>query len=417
MTDEVTEREPKPASRSLSLVLIAVLLIAAAGLTAVIFSTEPKAKRSGATKKTAMLVEVVEAEHGTYRPTITAMGTVEPARDVLLRPEVEGRVVELGEGFEPGGFIGKGELILRVQSADYRHELAQQKSALHQARAELALEEGRQDAAREEYEFLNEKLAPENEALVLRQPQLQAAKERVEAARAAVAQAELDVGRTRLKAPFDAHVLRRDVDIGSQVSPNDVIGRIVGIDTYWVAVELPLRQLRWVRIPRKEGQEGSPVRIRNEQSWPADVFRTGEVFRLVGALDANTRMARVIAAIPDPLARAADENVPQLMVGEFVKVQIEGLPLENVVRIRRDLVRAEDTVWVMREDGTLGVEEVDVLLRDAEYAYISSGLAPGARVIKTNLSTVVEGAPVRLEGSASAASREASPKTDARTND
>jgi hypothetical protein len=44
---------------------------------------------------------------------------------------------------------------------------------------------------------------------------------------------------------------------------------------------------------------------------------------------------------------------------------------------------------------------VSIVFRDAQYAYIESGLKDGARVVTTNLSTVSDGAPLRLEGSES----------------
>jgi len=69
------------------IVCIAILLGAGAAVTA-IFSTEPAAERSSARKQTAMLVEVAAVEYGSFRPTITAMGTVRPEREIMLSPRV-----------------------------------------------------------------------------------------------------------------------------------------------------------------------------------------------------------------------------------------------------------------------------------------------------------------------------------------
>ncbi len=389
----------------LSLIISAVILAVAGGLAALTFSTEPTAEKGGATKKTAMLVDVVDVERGDWRPRIVATGTVEPSQDIVLRPQVGGRVTALAPAFTPGGFVEEGELLIQIEAADYRHALAQRKSELREALSELSVEKGRQDAAQAEYDYLDEELAPENEALVLRQPQLDAIQQQVSAARAAVEQAELNLRRTSVEAPFDAHILRRDTNVGSQVSPTESIGRLVGVEDYWVSVELPLSKLRWVDTPA-DGEAGSAVKVRNRQSWPEDTYRDGRLFRLVGALDPDTRTAQVLASIPDPLAREADhQGMPRLMIGEYVEVTIEGKPLDDVVRLDRDYVRDGDTVWVMKDD-KLQIRQVEIPVRDAEYAYVSSGLEDGEKVVMTNLSTVVDEAPLRVDGTGEEASDE-----------
>ncbi|MFP4598903.1 MAG: efflux RND transporter periplasmic adaptor subunit [Persicimonas sp.] len=411
MSDKLTKQDKKSAGWMLSLLISAVIVAVAGGLAALTFTTEPTAEKGGATKKTAMLVEVVDVERGDWRPRIVATGTVEPSQDIVLRPQVGGRVTELAPAFTPGGFVEEGELLIQIEAADYRHAVAQRKSELREALSELSVERGRQDAAQAEYDYLDEELAPENEALVLRQPQLDAIQQQVGAARAAVEQAELDLRRTAVRAPFDAHILGRDTNVGSQVSPTESIGRLVGVEEYWVGVELPLSKLRWVQTPDQD-DEGSRVRVRNRQAWPEDSFRSGRLFRLVGALDPDTRTAQLLASIPDPLAREADhQDKPPLMIGEYVEVAIEGKPLEDVVRIDRDYVRDGDTIWVM-EDDKLQIRQAEISMRDAEYAYVSSGLEDGEQVVTTHLSTVVDEAPLRLDGQGDEGSDQEAPEEE-----
>ena len=168
-----------------ALVCLFVLLIGA-GVTAYIFNTEPTAQRTGATKETAMLVSVTPAEAGTFQPTVVAMGEVRPAKDIILRPRISGEIFECSENFTPGGFVEKGNLLLRIDPSDYRNALQQRKSELQQARADLKIEKGRQNIAEEEYGLMNENLPEENRELVLRQPQRETAQARVESAEAAV---------------------------------------------------------------------------------------------------------------------------------------------------------------------------------------------------------------------------------------
>jgi len=391
-----------------TLLVCGVIFLACGALLAAIFSTEPEAVEEDAARRTAMLVELTRAPAGTFRPAIVAMGTVRPSREVVLRPRVEGEVVERADAFVPGGFVDAGEVLLRIERDDYENRLRQRRSELRQARADLDLEMGRQDVARREYALLGDGLAGGSEELVLRKPQLAAVKARIEAARAAVDQAELDLRRTRIRAPFDAHVLSRSVDVGSQVAPGDVLARLVGVDTYWVESSVPVSKLRWLSFPEDAGDEdgdgrrGSEVRIRDRNAWPDDTWRTGHLYKLVAELDDRTRMARVLISVEDPLAlRAQDADTPRLMVGSYVESRIQGRPLHDVVRVDRDLLRKDDTVWVM-QDGRLDIRDVRVAFRDAEHAYVSDGLRDTDSIVASSLATVEDGAPLRTEGDGAA---------------
>ncbi len=256
----MTERASTLNRRNM-LFICAAILLGGGLLTVLIFTTEPTAERSGATKQTAMLVDVQKVQRGTYRPEIRAMGTVEPARDIVLSPRVAGEVRRLAPAFVPGGEVDKGQTLLKIDPADFRNRLKQRRSELQQAQAELEMEEGQVDVARRDYELLEESLSGENKALVLREPQLKAARSQVDSAQAAVRQAELDLERTTVQAPFDAHILARNTNVGSQVAPGDDLGRLVGRETYWIAATVPLSELRWLRFPEESGQ-ASPARIR-----------------------------------------------------------------------------------------------------------------------------------------------------------
>lgn len=379
-----------------------VILLAAVAVTLVIFSTEPKATSEGATRESAMLVEVSGVERGDYQPLVVATGVVIPAQEVMISPRVSGQVVHRSEAFTPGGFVSKGQSLLMIDPADYKNRLQMRKSELLQAKADLEMEMGRQHVAMQDYQLVEEGLIGENKALVLREPQLNAAKSRVESAEAAVKQAELDLERTTIRAPFDAHILSRDVALGSQVSLGENLGRLVGMDVYWVEATIPLAKLHWLSFPGDDGEKGSPVKIRSRTAWRADEFRSGYLYKLVGALESQTRLARVLVEVNDPLVQQpASEGLPPLMIGAFLKTEIEGKKLEDVIRLNRDYLRQNETVWVM-EDGKLRIRDVEIIFRDEHYAYITDGLYEDDQVVTTNLSTVVDGAALRVEEPAKA---------------
>ncbi|MGM0454362.1 MAG: efflux RND transporter periplasmic adaptor subunit [Thermodesulfobacteriota bacterium] len=388
--------QPGPIGWKLTLLICILVLFAAAGGVALIFSTEPEATRTAASRETAMLVDVVSVSRKTHHPEISAMGTVQAARDITLRPRVSGEIVERAPAFTPGGFAEKGEMLLVIDPADYQNTLQQQKSDLRRAVSDLKIEMGRQNVARQDYALLDETLTSESKALVLRKPQLNAARAAVESARAAVAQAEFELSRTRIKAPFDAHILARETNIGSQVAAGDRLGRIVGVDTYWVAATVPLSRLRWLSFPEGDSP-GSPVKIRNRSAWKKGVFRQGRLYQRVGDLADQTRMAQVIVAVDDPLNyRHPDSDRPELTIGAFVEARIRAVPVADAFRLDRDYVRQDDTVWVF-QNGKLDIRDVEIVLRNADYAYIESGLAENDQVVTSNLATIVDGAPLRLK--------------------
>jgi RND family efflux transporter MFP subunit len=384
-------------NRKRTLIISTIILITAIVVTTLIFVTEPTAKMEGATKESAMLVDVMRIDRGSYQPVVVSTGTVEPSQDVTLSPRVNGQVIRISSSFIPGGFVNMGQILLQIDPADYENTLDMRKSDLQQAIADLNIEMGRQNIAQKDYELLEESLTLENESLVLREPQLNAARSRVDAAQAAVKQAELDLQRTTVRAPFNAHVLSRDANVGSLVSPGENIGRLVGINEYWVEVTVPLSEIRWLTFPGTGQRNGSEVKIRNRSAWKEGEFRTGYLYKLVGALDDETRLARVLVSVPDPLAnRTENKGLPALIIGEFVEANINATELTDIIRLSRDYVRSDETVWVM-EEGKLRIRNIEILFRDAQYAYITGGLNQGDQVVTTNLRTVTDGVRLRTE--------------------
>ena len=379
-------------------IISGLILLAAAVLVVVVFLTEPTAQRESATRETAMLVDVIPVERGSYRPVIRTTGTVEPVREIILSPRVSGEIVLRADVFNPGRSVNEGSFLLKIDDADYQNTFSLRKSDLEEARANLALEQGRQDVARRDFEQSEVTLSEERKALVLREPQLKTAEAAVMAAESALDQASLDLQRTSVIAPFDALILQRNVDVGSLVSPGQVMGRLVGTENYWVVAAVPQSRLRWLAFSEEDGlASGAEVKIFNRSAWGTDVFRIGTLEKMVGELEESTRLVKVMISVPDPLGiKESQEYLPELLLGSFVEIEIEGREIDDVVRLSRDYLRNQNTVWVM-EDEKLKIRKVDVELTDAVNAYIKSGLEDGDRVVTTNLATVVEDAPLRVK--------------------
>ncbi len=375
------------------------ILLLAILITSFIFLTEPTAKSEGASKQTAMLVDVIPVEKGNFTPVITATGTVRAVDDMVLSPLVGGQIVRRDPSFTPGGTVRKGEILLQIDPSDYRNTLELRRSELQQSQTDLNVEMGRQQVAEQDLSLIGgDSLSPEEKQLVLRKPQLEAVNANVKGAQASVDQARTNLGRTTLRAPFDAQILNQNVTVGSQVSPGDNLGRLVGTQAYWIEMTVPVSQLRWLAFPHHNDEKGSSVELRSRTAWKQGETRKGYLYNQVGALDDQTRLSRVLVKVEDPLAQKPEnEGQPPLIIGSFVEAKIQAEPIENVVRLNRDYVRSNNTVWVMK-DQKLKVREVEIVLSDAENAYISSGLEDGEKVVITNLSTVADGVGLRTEG-------------------
>ena len=384
------------------------ILIAGIAITTLIFSTEPEAKTEGASIETAMLVDVITVKGGSFEPTIAATGTVQPVEDITLSPLVSGQIIRRDPAFTPGGFVKKNQPLLQIDPSDYKNTLELRKSELLQSKTTLDTEMGRQQIAEQDLKlitndslFKDNPLSVEERQLVLRQPQLNAVKATIVGAKASVDQAQLNLERTTIRAPFDAHILSQNVTTGSQVGPGDDLGRLVGTDYYWVTATVPVSKLQWLRFPENDKDRGSTVLIKNSTAWPGGQYREGYLDKQIGALDGQTRLARVLIKVADPLAKNTDlEGRPKLMIDTFVEVEMQANKLDDIVRLNRDYIRSNETVWVMKDD-KLEIREVDIALTDNEYAYIREGLKEGEHVVITDLSTVSNGIGLRTRAEGS----------------
>jgi RND family efflux transporter MFP subunit len=334
------------------------------------------------------LVETVLARPSLARVVVSGMGTVVPARETVLRPQVNGNVVFMSEGFTPGGIVQKGDELMRIDPDDYRIALEKRQSELQKAKADLALEQGRQEIARREIDLLRQ-ASPEDVSgteLALRKPQLEQALADVALAEADLAQARLDLERTIIYAPFNALVLERNVNLGALVGLDYALTTLVGTDEYWIEATVPLDSLKFLDMTL----QGASATVHSQlggESW------TGRVLRITGTLDENSRMASILVAVDNPLTSG---TVP-LMLNDYVKVDIQGRELDDVYELPRSALRRGETVWVSNGHA-LDIRNVDIVWRDGERVFVKAGLAPGEQVVLSDIAAPVKGMPLELAG-------------------
>ncbi len=375
------------------------IVLAGVAVVAVLNMTAPSPETSEPEQQ-ARLVTVETVMRGEHRPRIEAFGEVHPEHEVALQPRVSGSVLETTEALEPGNLVDRNELLLRLDPADFALTVEQRKAELEEARAQLQLEEGNQVVARQEYEMLDKSVSDEEKALMLRQPQMKQAMARVASAQSALAQARLNLERTRLRAPFEAVVLERGVSRGAQVASTTTVARLADTNAYRVELSVPVSQLPWIKLPRRDG-EASTVKLYRDGAWAQGAQRSGRVLRMRGDLGETGRMARVLVRVPDPLARKDDNSgKPMLLLDSFVRASIEGRTLSSVIALDRAWLRSDNQVWVMNADDELEIRDVEVALRSSGTVYVRSGLRAGERVVTSSIEVPAEDMPLRLRDEA-----------------
>ncbi len=345
-----------------------------------------------------VLVEVVVVEHRPHRIEIEATGTVQPRREISLIPQVSGRVSRMAENFVAGGFFRRGELLFEIETADYRLAVDKAQAALARAEYDLATVEGQARVARREWQQLQARLEPpaEPNPLVLFEPQLDNARAALRAAAADLERARLDLERTRLRSPFNAVVRTRGVDLGQYLRAGTEVANLVGTDQAEVVVPLPLEELVWLRIPRDADiSQGSAATVELQATGRRHRW-SGRVVRRLADVDPVGRMVRLVVAVDDPYGLSeSDTERPDLGMGTFVRVLLQGPLLDEVAVLPAAALRKDSRVWLWQE-GRLHIRSVEVWHRTREQVVIGAGLLPGERVVTSPLSGAVEGMRLRL---------------------
>jgi len=377
---------PRVAKFVLPIVLVFVGVV---GLGLLVSQKEATEKKAPETVLTA--VEFVEVRAGAPRTRIEATGSVEGEQQVALSGLVGGEVVYVSKELLPGGRFRKGSTLLKVDPRDYQVAVAQEKAKVQQAELELAIEKKRAETALREWELLGDGQGASVSPLALREPHLATAEQAVEAARAGHRRAELNLKRTRLKAPFNAIVIDESADLGQVLSPGAPVATLVGTDAFLVRVPVPVEQLLHIAIPGVNGNKGSPARVIQELGDNQQIVRSATVYKLAGQIDPQTRTAGLFLRIEDPLSAEGLPLLPQA----FVRVEIEGLPMNGALAVPREALVEGNLIWTITPEETLRRNEVKVGWRDGETVFVTGGLRDGARVIVTPLSLPIEGAPVQ----------------------
>ncbi|MEL6712913.1 MAG: efflux RND transporter periplasmic adaptor subunit [Planctomycetota bacterium] len=328
-------------------------------------------------------VETVTAALEDHTWTLPAYGTVRALREVTLRPTVTGPVTGIHPNLIAGGRVAAGDVLVRIDPRDYELGVASARASLATAEADLEVERGNQAVARRELELLagEIELDADERRLALREPIVAQREASVETARTQLSQAELDLERCNIVAPFDAVVTSETVETGAFLGAGNDVCTLVATETFVVEVSVPRDQLAGL------APVGAAASV-----WPTDAApapRAGRLARLLPEVDGEGRTARIQVEVDAPLAPGAGGDASPLLLSSFARVELPLQPVTAAIALPRAALREGPRVWLVDDEGRLEFRDVTVHLRGAERFLVTEGLVGGERVITSTI-----GAPV-----------------------
>jgi multidrug efflux system membrane fusion protein len=313
---------------------------------------------------------------------IAAVGQAEALESVEVRSQVSGQVTAIG--FQEGRDVAQGALLYQIDARPFRAAVAQAEAALrrdqaqaHQAAAQFQrynslFKDG--GISRDEYE----RLKASSSALAAT----------VDADRAAVEQARLQLGFTEIRSPIAGRTGRRLVTSGNLVRANDVAPLVIVHQLSPIAVSftVPEAQLAQIRRYQAKGTLTVSARPQGDEGPPL----TGTLDFLDNAVDPGSGTIRLKARFANTDRR--------LWPGQFAQAALTLTRQPDAIQVPSEAVQSGQNgpfVFVVGSDLTAEARPVTVDRRMADRTVIATGLQPGEQVVVDGHLQVVPGGPVK----------------------
>ena len=348
------------------------------------------------------------AQGGGGAVAVVANGYVVARTKAAVSAKIPGRLAVLN--VSEGSQVQKGDIIARLDNADYAASVGQAEAELASAKATLIEAQSDRDQAQREYVRVRD-VRGQNPNLVSPQEvenaesrvqqadaRLSAQSARVDAAAAGLRVAQANLENTYIRAPFSGTVLRKEAEVGEVVAPSVGGGLTRGAvvtmaDLATLEVEVDVNEAYIARI-----QNGQQARITLD-AYPDTSFR-GAVRQVVPTADRQRATVQVKVTIADRDPRILTEMGAKV---EFLEARRAAPPGAQAVERPRilvpaDAVRSEDgrsVVWIVR-DGRLQRRDVDAGPVSGNFREIRSGLSGGEQLLVGGVETPRDGQRVKV---------------------
>jgi len=357
--------------------LFAALLLAALVLATGCGGGSAAARAGGAP---AVPVQVAVAQQLDVPRRVESIGTVQAQRSVSVKSQVDGIIAAVH--FQEGQEVKAGEALVTLDRRPFENALLQARAALATARAMSA--QAAADADR--YSHLDQQSAISKEAYAQYVTKAETTKADVEARAAAVANAELQLGYTEIKAPISGRTGQRLLHEGALVKANDNNFTLVAINQLapiTVAYAVPERTLDEIRAAAAAGQVTVAVTDRN-----TGVKReNGRLDFIDNTVDPTTGMITLKALFPN--------EDQALWPGRFVYVVTQtGIDTRAIV-VPSTAVQNSQTgasIYVLKADSTVELRPVKVARTDGDNTLLADGVKAGETVVTDGQLRLLPGA-------------------------
>ena len=374
----------------LTLLILTLAVVAAAGIIMTRPMPEPVAIAPN-----VVAIRGIKMEAENIPLTIYAQGVVEPLTASELITQVNGRVAWVSPNFNAGGFFKQGEPLVKLESDDYeaRVGLAEAREVRALAEFEHATFELKRMRALVKDQLVSQAML-EN---AVRQTRLTEAA--LKEAQINLDQAERDLDRTELKAPFDAIVRSKAVDLGEFVSMGKSLAQLFAADGFEVRLPVLDTQLAYLNLPSSI-EATAPLNSANLPSVRLSAQYAGaaaswdaQLVRSESEIDRRSRMVTLVARVSSTRDALSANPLP---VGAFVNAEIEGITLENAFQLPRSALRQDNQVLVVDEESRLRFRDVGIARYEQDRILIQSGLKDGDIVNISPIQAVVDGMEVSV---------------------
>jgi membrane fusion protein, multidrug efflux system len=323
---------------------------------------------------------------------LNALGTVTSLATVTIRTQISGYLIKVD--FKEGDEVKKGDLLAEIDSRPYEATLAQAKGQL--ARDEAMLKGAQVDLTR--YQGLAAQNAVPHQTLDTQIALVAQDQGTVEADKAAVKSAEVNLQYCRILSPLDGRVGLRQVDQGNYVTPGDANGLVVITQLQPISVLFTVPE---------DNLQAIAKRLQSGAVLPATAYdRSGAAKLAEGTLQTFDSQIDQTTGTIKLRAQFSNDN-RDLYPNQFVNIRLlldthKDVTTMSTAGIQRGVPGT--FVYLINADNTVSVRPVQLGVTDGERVEVISGLAPGERIVIDGADKLRDGAKINVRSEADAAS-------------
>ncbi|MDE1263803.1 efflux RND transporter periplasmic adaptor subunit [Vibrio aestuarianus] len=342
------------------------------------------------TQTSLPLVETQRVILVEHQPGKSYIGRIEAIEDTNITAQVSGYLQ--ARHFNEGQLVEKGDLLYTIEPSSFEAQLASAKAAVAQANA--ALKKAQLDHVRGN-ELLPRGSISQSEFDALTAA-LHGGRAELEAAKAKLKLAEVNLSYTQIRAPFSGRISDSKVSSGDLVSPSTgVLATLVSLDPINTAFSVSERERIALGMDKIKGDGTTQatgvevlLELENGEQYPY----LGQLNYLGNRINLNTGTIDMRAVVPNPEQR--------LLPGQHIRINLRESVAKDVIVIPRRAVQIDlegDFVMVISEDNIAERRNVDLGPQVEQGISINKGLEPNDVVITQGLQRVRNGVKVRTQ--------------------